>query len=253
MAARKHSLFEKEIMIQAALDSFRKLNPVSLLKTGDLRDGSGSGSHNPWTFFPSGEEPFGLSCRWPSGCGSPCSLPILRKPWPKDGAKPRRRPFERRAPGPWPFGSNPMVQPTEWKPISCVRATSSSCPPEKSYRRTRDHRGCRDRGRVCHHRRIRTGHPGSGGRPKCGNRGTRVLSDWIKVRVTADPGESFLDHMIALVEGAHRRKTPNEIALTILLSALTGVFLVVIITLRPSGFTRGCHFRSRYWSHCLSA
>jgi len=58
----------------------------------------------------------------------------------------------------------------------------------------------------------------------------------------ADPGESFLDHMIALVEGAHRRKTPNEIALTILLSALTGVFLVVIITLRPFGLYSGVSF-----------
>ncbi len=66
--------------------------------------------------------------------------------------------------------------------------------------------------------------------------GTRVLSDRIKVRVTADPGESFLDRMISLVEGARRQKTPNEIALTILLSALTIIFLVVIITaqaLRP--------------------
>jgi len=65
--------------------------------------------------------------------------------------------------------------------------------------------------------------------------GTRVLSDWIKVSVTANPGESFLDHMIALVEGAHRQKTPNEIALTILLSALTIVFLVVMITLKFFG------------------
>ena len=65
--------------------------------------------------------------------------------------------------------------------------------------------------------------------------GTRVLSDRIKVRVTADPGESFLDRMIGLVEGARRQKTPNEIALTILLSALTIIFLVVIISLKPFG------------------
>jgi K+-transporting ATPase ATPase B chain len=72
--------------------------------------------------------------------------------------------------------------------------------------------------------------------------GTRVLSDWIKVSVTANPGESFLDHMIALVEGAHRQKTPNEIALTILLSALTIVFLVVIITLKFFGIYLGLSF-----------
>ena len=65
--------------------------------------------------------------------------------------------------------------------------------------------------------------------------GTRVLSDRIKVRVTADPGKSFLDRMIGLVEGARRQKTPNEIALTILLSALTIIFLVVIMSLKPFG------------------
>ncbi|MBL0143929.1 MAG: potassium-transporting ATPase subunit KdpB [Betaproteobacteria bacterium] len=63
--------------------------------------------------------------------------------------------------------------------------------------------------------------------------GTRVLSDWLVVRVGVNPGESFLDRMIAMVEGARRQKTPNEIALTILLVALTIVFLVVTMTLLP--------------------
>ncbi|MEO8307368.1 MAG: potassium-transporting ATPase subunit KdpB [Pseudomonadota bacterium] len=63
--------------------------------------------------------------------------------------------------------------------------------------------------------------------------GTRVLSDWIVVRVAVNPGETFLDRMISMVEGAKRQKTPNEIALTILLVALTLVFLVVIVTLLP--------------------
>ena len=63
--------------------------------------------------------------------------------------------------------------------------------------------------------------------------GTTVLSDQIKVRVTANPGESFMDRMIELIEGAKRQKTPNEIALNILLAALTIIFLVVIITLKP--------------------
>jgi K+-transporting ATPase ATPase B chain len=63
--------------------------------------------------------------------------------------------------------------------------------------------------------------------------GTRVLSDWLVVNVTANPGETFLDRMIAMVEGAKRKKTPNEIALTILLVALTIVFLVVTVTLLP--------------------
>jgi K+-transporting ATPase ATPase B chain len=72
--------------------------------------------------------------------------------------------------------------------------------------------------------------------------GTRVLSDLIYVRVTANPGESFLDRMIGLVEGAERQKTPNEIALTILLSAMTIIFLVVIVTLKLFGFYSGLTF-----------
>lgn len=63
--------------------------------------------------------------------------------------------------------------------------------------------------------------------------GTRVLSDWLIIRVTANPGEGFLDRMIGLVEGAKRQKTPNEIALNILLAAFTIIFLVVCITLLP--------------------
>jgi potassium-transporting ATPase ATP-binding subunit len=63
--------------------------------------------------------------------------------------------------------------------------------------------------------------------------GTRVLSDWIRVRITAEPGRSFLDKMIALVEGAERQKTPNEIALSILLSVLTIIFLVAVVTVAP--------------------
>ena len=65
--------------------------------------------------------------------------------------------------------------------------------------------------------------------------GTKVLSDMIKVKVTTNPGESFLDKMIALVEGASRQKTPNEIALTILLACFTLIFLIVCVTLKPFG------------------
>ena len=74
----------------------------------------------------------------------------------------------------------------------------------------------------------------SGGDKSSVTGGTKVLSDRIKVLVTARPGESFLDKMIALVEGASRQKTPNEIALTILLAVFTLVFLVVCITLKPA-------------------
>ncbi|ESQ92205.1 potassium-transporting ATPase subunit B [Asticcacaulis sp. AC460] len=73
----------------------------------------------------------------------------------------------------------------------------------------------------------------SGGDRDAVTGGTRVLSDWLIVRVTADPGESFLDKMIGLVESAKRQKTPNEIALSILLAALTLVFLMACATLLP--------------------
>src|SRR3989441_1130178 len=63
--------------------------------------------------------------------------------------------------------------------------------------------------------------------------GTRVLSDQIKIRITSNPGETFLDRMIALVEGAERQKTPNEIALNILLAGLTIIFLLAVVTLQP--------------------
>jgi K+-transporting ATPase ATPase B chain len=73
----------------------------------------------------------------------------------------------------------------------------------------------------------------SGGDRSAVTGGTRLLSDWLVVRVTANPGEGFLDHMISLVEGAKRQKTPNEIVLNILLAAFTIVFLVVCATLLP--------------------
>ena len=79
----------------------------------------------------------------------------------------------------------------------------------------------------------------SGGDRSAVTGGTRVLSDRIVVEITQEPGQSFLDRMIALVEGAARRKTPNEIALGILLAGLTLVFMVVVATLRPFGLFAG--------------
>ncbi|MBV8938280.1 MAG: potassium-transporting ATPase subunit KdpB, partial [Alphaproteobacteria bacterium] len=73
----------------------------------------------------------------------------------------------------------------------------------------------------------------SGGDSDAVTGGTRVLSDWIVVRISANPGETFLDKMVSLVEGAKRQKTPNEIALSILLAALTLIFLMAIMTLLP--------------------
>jgi K+-transporting ATPase ATPase B chain len=82
----------------------------------------------------------------------------------------------------------------------------------------------------------------SGGDRSAVTGGTRVLSDRIVIRVTMEKGQSFLDRMIALVEGAQRQKTPNEIALTILLAALTLIFLLVCVTLKPFGIYAAANF-----------
>ncbi len=71
--------------------------------------------------------------------------------------------------------------------------------------------------------------------------GTTVVSDWLKIKITSDPGQSFLDKMISLVEGASRQKTPNEIALNTLLVSLTIIFLIVIVTLYPFAKYAGVH------------
>jgi potassium-transporting ATPase ATP-binding subunit len=79
----------------------------------------------------------------------------------------------------------------------------------------------------------------SGGDRSAVTGGTTVISDWIKVRITANPGETFLDRMISLVEGAQRQKTPNEIALSILLAGLTIIFMLVCVSLYPFALYSG--------------
>src|SRR5215467_2010222 len=82
----------------------------------------------------------------------------------------------------------------------------------------------------------------SGGDRSAVTGGTRVLSDEIKIRITSNPGETFLDRMIRLVEGASRQKTPNEIALNILLAGFTIIFLLATVTLKPFGIYSATDF-----------
>ena len=89
----------------------------------------------------------------------------------------------------------------------------------------------------------------SGGDRSAVTGGTRILSDWLVIRITTNPGETFIDRMIALVEGASRQKTPNEIALTILLSGLTVVFLLAVVTLQPFAIYSG----GATWCWCRPA
>src|SRR6478672_12015788 len=79
----------------------------------------------------------------------------------------------------------------------------------------------------------------SGGDRSAVTGGTRVLSDWIKVKISSNPGETFLDRMIALVEGAKRQKTPNEVALSILLVGMTIIFVAVTVTIEMFGLYAG--------------
>ena len=159
------------------------------------------------------------SCRSRSGSGSPCCSPTSPKRWPRDAARRRPTRCARRGPrrsrnrivdGRDGDGSGRIAAqgrrrhrsragefiPSDGEIIEGVASVDESAITGESAPVIREAGG--DRSAV-------TG-------------GTRVLSDWIKVRVTADPGQTFLDRMIALVEGAERQKTPNEIALNILLA-----------------------------------
>ena len=173
-----------------------------------------------------------------SGCGSRCCSPISPKPSPKGAA--RRRPKRCAAPAPTRApsaivdrknlgdvyeGVNALdlrvgdvvlveageVIPGDGEIIEGVASVNEAAITGESAPVIREAGG--DRSAV-------TG-------------GTTVLSDWIKVRITAAPGSTFIDRMIALVEGAERQKTPNELALSILLSGLTLIFLIVCVTLWP--------------------
>ena len=93
----------------------------------------------------------------------------------------------------------------------------------------------------------------SGGDRSAVTGGTKVLSDRIVMRITAERGQTFLDRMITLVEGANRQKTPNEIALTILLAVLTIMFLPVVVTLQAFGHYSGTPSQLSSWSRCSSA
>jgi len=244
VAVRTHSLFDRQIIAQAVFDSFKKLNPLSLLKNPVIFVTEvGAALTTIGLFFRSGKEPFGFVLQvtlwlWftvlfanfaeamAEGRGK-AQGKALRKTRTQttanrlktDGSIEKIE-AERLRKGELFIVSAGEIIPADGEIIEGVATVDESAITGESAPVIREAGG--DRSAV-------TG-------------GTRVLSDRIKVRVTANPGESFLDRMIALVEGARRQKTPNEIALTILLSALTIVFLVVIMTLKPFGLYSGVSF-----------
>jgi potassium-transporting ATPase ATP-binding subunit len=243
-ASRTHSLFDRKIIVQAVIDSFIKLNPLSLLKNPVIFvTEAGAALTAMGLFFRSGNEPFGFVLQitlwlWftvlfanfaeamAEGRGK-AQAKALRKTRTQtlanrlktDGSIERTE-ADRLRKGDLVLVSAGEIIPADGEIIEGVATVDESAITGESAPVIREAGG--DRSAV-------TG-------------GTRVLSDRIKVFVTANPGESFLDRMISLVEGARRQKTPNEIALTILLSAMTIIFLIVIITLKPFGLYSGVSF-----------
>ena len=244
MAAKKHSLFDRRIVSQAIAASFRKLNPRSMMKNpvmfvtevGALITTAG-------LFFRSAEESLGFGLQvalwlWftvlfanfaeamAEGRGK-AQADALRKTRTQTIANRtlangsiEKVPAEMLRKGDVVQVLAGEMIPADGEVIEGVATVDESAITGESAPVIREAGG--DRSAV-------TG-------------GTRVLSDHIKVVVTANPGESFMDRMISLVEGAQRQKTPNEIALTILLSALTIIFLVVILTLKMFGLHSGLSF-----------
>jgi len=244
VAARDHSLFDRKIIVQAIADSFKKLNPRSLLKNPvifvtevgavitaiGLVSPSGSETFafvlqiSLWLWFTVLFANFAEAMAEGRGKAQANALRKTRTRTMANLSKPdgsiEKVHAETLKKGDLVLVSAGEPIPADGEIIQGVATVDESAITGESAPVIREAGG--DRSAV-------TG-------------GTRVLSDWIHVRVTANPGESFLDRMIGLVEGARRQKTPNEIALTILLSAMTIIFLVVIMTLKSFGRYSGIDF-----------
>ncbi len=244
MAAKARSLFDTAIMLPAVVNSFRKLNPVSMLKNPVMFVTEvGAAITTAGLFYKSGNETFDFILQitlwlWftvlfanfaeamAEGRGK-AQANELRKTRTKtlanrihENGELEEVPAEQLRKHDMVLVSAGEVIPADGEIVEGVATVDESAITGESAPVIREAGG--DRSAV-------TG-------------GTRVLSDRIKVIVTANPGESFLDRMINLVEGAKRQKTPNEIALTILLSALTIIFLVVIMSLKFFGLYSGMSF-----------
>lgn len=244
MAVKKHALFERDILLRAAVDSFRKLNPLSMARNPVMfvtEVGALITTLNLFLAAPGESFPFVLQISlwlWftvlfanfaealAEGRGK-AQADALRKTRTntvgnrvsEDGTV-EGVPAENLRKGDLIIVSAGEIIPADGEIAEGIATVDESAITGESAPVIREAGG--DRSAV-------TG-------------GTRVLSDWIKVRVTANPGDSFLDRMIRLVEGARRQKTPNETALTILLSALTIVFLVAVAALKFFGVYAGVDF-----------
>jgi len=244
MAARIHSIFDRAILSQAVVDAFKKLYPLYMLKNPVMFVTEvGAALATLAMIFRAEGEPLGFTLQiaawlWftvlfanfaeavAEGRGK-AQANALRKTRTRTIAHQRAAggstqdvPADRLKKGDVVVVAAGEVIPADGEVIEGIASVDESTITGESAPVIREAGG--DRNSV-------TG-------------GTRLLSDRLIIRVTANPGESFLDHMIHLVEGAQRQKTPNEIALTILLSALTIIFLVVVITLKFFGIYSQVNF-----------
>jgi potassium-transporting ATPase ATP-binding subunit len=244
VAAKTHSLFDREIIVQAIADSFKKLNPHSLLRNPVIFVTEvGAALTSIGLFFASGSEPFGFVLQislwlWFTVLFANFAEAMAEGRGKAQANALRKTRTQTMANFFNPDGSIEKVQAEVLKKGDLVLVSAGELIPAD--------------GEIIHgvatvDESAITGESAPVIREAGGDRsavtgGTRVLSDQIRVCVTANPGESFLDRMIGLVEGAQRQKTPNEIALTILLSAMTIIFLVVVMTLKPFGLYSGITF-----------
>ena len=242
MTHKAPSLFDWNIVGPAIGDAFKKLNPRLMVKNPVMFVTMVGAALTTVGIFTAEPDCAVSSRNWRSGSGSPSCSPILPKRSPKAAAKPRPPACAKRARKRWRAGCAngheeqvpaPMLQkgdlvvceagdviPADGDVVEGIASVDEAAITGESAPVIRESGG--DRSAV-------TG-------------GTRVLSDRIVIRVTMEKGGGFLDRMIALVEGARRQKTPNEIALTILLAALTFIFLLVCVTLKPFGIYSAAEF-----------
>jgi K+-transporting ATPase ATPase B chain len=241
MAARTQALFDREIIARAVVDAFKKLHPLSLLKNPVIFVTEvGACFTTAGLFFRSEHEPLAFVLQitlwlWFTVLFANFAEAVAEGRGKAQARALRRTRTQTMAHRVKPDGTTEIVQADRLHKDDLVLVSAGEIIPAD---------GEIIEGVATVDESAITGESAPVIREAGGDRsavtgGTRVLSDQIKVRVTADPGESFLDRMIRLVEGARRQKTPNEIALTILLSAMTIIFLVVIITLKPFGLYSG--------------
>jgi K+-transporting ATPase ATPase B chain len=260
MSRKQLALLEPTLVRQALLDAVKKLSPMvqwrnpvmfivwvgSLLTTLLAIAMAGGALTGSATLPPPSV----------SGCGLPCCSPTLPKRWRKAAAKPGQQPergektaFARKLRAPQHDATVDHVPAEDLRKGDVVLVEAGDIIPCD---------GEVIEGGASVDESAITGESApvireSGGDFASVTGGTRILSDWLVIRCSVNPGETFLDRMIAMVEGAQRRKTPNEIALTILLIALTLVFLLATATIWP--FSAGAAMRSASpcWWRCWCA